>query len=140
MISSQSYLIRAIYDWVLDCRHTPYIMVDASQAGVDVPKAYVRDHKIILNINPSAIDGFRITPEKLVFSARFSGQSFDISIPIKAVKAIYGKETESGMMFNDEGMGVMFSQARETASPTDPVPPDDEPPKSGKKPSLRVVK
>mgnify|MGYP000011742624 FL=1 len=50
MISSQSYLIRAIYDWVLDNEHTPYLMVDTSQTGVDVPKDYIRDEKIILNV------------------------------------------------------------------------------------------
>ena len=136
MISSQSYLIRAIYDWVLDNEHTPYLMVDTSQTGVDVPKDYIRDEKIILNVNPSAIDGFEISDEHIVFSARFSGKSFSIYIPVPAVKAIYGKETESGMMFNDDGMGVTFSHG----SAGDDLPPDREPPTPTKKPTLRVVK
>jgi len=136
MISSQPYLVRAIYDWILDSGFTPYMMVDTSLSGVTVPEAYIRDQKIILNVNPSAIDGLEITAEQVAFSARFSSQSFDIFIPIHAVKAVYAKESESGMMFNEEGLGVMFKQNLDGTPP-----PEDEPPKiKSKKPALRVVK
>ena len=141
MISSQSYLVRAIYDWVLDNNFTPYIMVDTSTKDVSVPEAYIRDFKIILNINPSAVDSFAITENEITFSARFSGEQVNLYIPIPAVKAIYAKEIESGMMFNDQGLGVMFSQ---DAGDDFPSPPDGgNKPKSASKsnkPSLRVVK
>ncbi|MFB3089940.1 MAG: ClpXP protease specificity-enhancing factor SspB [Gammaproteobacteria bacterium] len=38
----------------------------------------------------------------MYFSARFSGQSFMINIPINAVLAIYAKENSQGMMFTGE--------------------------------------
>jgi stringent starvation protein B len=139
MISSQSYLIQAIYSWVLDSDFTPYIMVDTNVEGVAVPEIYVRDDKIVLNVNPSAVENFSISHEALSFSARFSGKHVAIYVPILAVKAIYAKEIESGMMFNEKGLGVMFSH--DVRSDDFPPPPDNSTPtKSSSKPTLKVVK
>ena len=37
MSSNRPYLLRAMYDWISDNGLTPYILVDATAPGVDVP-------------------------------------------------------------------------------------------------------
>ena len=41
MTSSQPYLIRAIYEWIVDNDLTPYLMVDAKKRGTIVPEDYL---------------------------------------------------------------------------------------------------
>lgn len=128
MTSSRPYLIRALYQWIVDNGVTPYILVDADIEGVDVPPQYIQDNKIVLNIAPMAVQGLTLGDDAVSFSARFSGQSVDLFVPTEAVMAIYARENGQGMMFNDE--------------PTTPGPPDGTEPDEGtkSKPSLRVVK
>ncbi len=127
MTSSRPYLIRALYQWIVDNGVTPYILVDALIEGVDVPPQYVQDNKIVLNIAPMAVQGLTLGDDVITFSARFSGESVNLLVPTEAVMAIYARENGQGMMFNEE--------------PTSPEPPDSTPPDSDKhKPSLRIVK
>lgn len=127
MTSSRPYLIRALYQWIVDNGVTPYILVDAEVEGVEVPAQYIQDNKIVLNIAPMAVQGLTLGDEIITFSARFSGQSVSLMVPTEAVMAIYARENGQGMMFNDE--------------PSTP-PPDGSDPDSGDKPrpTLRVVK
>jgi stringent starvation protein B len=126
MTSNRPYLIRAINEWLLDNNCTPHLLVNAEAPGVDVPKQFIQDGKIVLNIGPNAVEGLRVTNDEVAFLARFSGVSQLVSLPISAVLAIYAKENGRGMMFNEE-------------ADTDPEPegPDDKPPS---RPSLKVVK
>jgi len=117
MTSSRSYLIRALYQWIVDNGVTPYILVDALVEGVDVP----------LNIAPMAVEGLTLGDNEISFSARFSGKSMNLWVPTDAVLAIYARENGQGMMFNDE--------------PGSATPPDGSSPNGDKsKPALRVVK
>jgi len=127
MTSSRPYLIRALYQWIVDNGVTPYILVDALVEGVDVPPQHIQDNKIILNIAPMAVQGLTLGDEAISFSARFSGQSVNLLVPTEAVLAIYARENGQGMMFNDE-----------PESPDPDNSPDDDGEKS--RPSLRVVK
>jgi len=131
MTSSRPYLIRALYQWIIDNGTTPYILVDALVNGVDVPEQHIQDDKIVLNIAPMAVEGLTLGDDAISFSARFSGKSMNLLVPIESVLAIYARENGQGMMFNEElGSGN---------SPTDPS--DDPSPKNDKsKPALRVVK
>lgn len=138
MISSRPYLIRAIYDWIVDSGLTPYMLVNAQAASVTVPTQYVQDGKIILNVSPSAVRELQLTNEWVMFSARFSGVSMEVSLPPQAVLAIYAKEN---------GRGMVFSEEDELNDDTGDGAPDDEPPGGGEpplppkgRPSLRVVK
>ena len=126
MTSSRPYLIRALYQWIVDNGVTPYILVDALVEGVDVPAQYIQDNKIVLNIAPIAVQGLTLGDDLITFSARFSGQSVGLCVPTEAVMAIYARENGQGMMFNDE--------------PGSPEPPDDSPPEDDKRPSLHIVK
>lgn len=102
MTSKKPYLLRAYYDWITDNQFTPYIMVNAQYPGVIVPTQYVRDGKIILDISAIACRGLDINASGVHFSARFSGQLWQMAIPLSAVLAIYAKENSQGMTFGVE--------------------------------------
>ena len=55
------YLLRAMHQWMMDNGHTPHVIVDAEKPGVDVPRAYVKDGKIVLEpvLNGHAAPGDR---------------------------------------------------------------------------------
>lgn len=134
MISNRPYLIRAFYDWISDNHLTPYIMVDAEFSGVNVPRQFVEEGKIVLNIAPQAIVRLSITNESLQFDASFSSIPYHIQVPIKAVLAIYAFENGRGMVFEeDEDNG---------GDDNEPPPPHKGIPAAGGKarPQLKIVK
>lgn len=129
MTSSQPYLIRGIYDWVIDNGMTPYLLVNAENDYAVIPRDFVEDGKIVLNINPSAISDLQLGNDYIMFNARFSGKAMEVSVPIAAVLAIYARENGQGMMFD------------ENTSKLPPTPPENTPPEQPpKKPQLKVVK
>ena len=103
MTPSRPYLLRALSDWILDNHMTPHLLVDAEADDVHVPSQYIDNGKIVLNISPNAIRQLEIGKETVLFSARFGGTLFNISVPIKSVLAIYAKENGEGMVFSDGG-------------------------------------
>ncbi|MCF7964556.1 ClpXP protease specificity-enhancing factor [Methylobacter sp. Wu8] len=126
MTSLKPYLIRSIYEWIIDNSLTPHLLVDAENAGAILPTEFIEDGKIILNIRPEAIQGLSLGNEEIEFNARFSGKPMHIVTPVTAVLAIYAKENGKGMIFDPEDNE------------------DDEPPppvkKPTSKPNLRIVK
>ena len=129
MTTSRPYLLRAIYEWLVDNNLTPYLLVNAAATGVIVPEQYIEDGKIILNVNPSAVQELLLGNEAVSFSARFNGASMDLYVPIQAVLAVYARENGRGMVFNDE---------LDDPSPDDPD--DNGPEEKPKKPALTLVK
>jgi len=122
MTSNKPYLIRALNEWILDNQLTPFLLVDASVKGVEVPEQYIKDGKIILNITPSAIQEIVFEDEWIYFSARFSGQPFMINIPVSAVLAIYAKENGRGIMFaEEESLAVDTTEVGQRESSNKPV-------------------
>lgn len=128
MTSQKPYLIRAIYDWLLDNQATPYLLVNTAYEGVKVPEDYINDSKIVLNIAPDAVQNFQADNDWISFSARFSGKPMELFIPIEAILGIYGKENNEGMFFTED-----------EASPPPPTPPE-KPTTSKQRPSLKIVK
>jgi stringent starvation protein B len=122
--SSRPYIIRAIYEWIVDNGCTPHLLVDVDIEGVDVPQAYVSDGQIVLNISPTAVVGLDMGNETVAFNGRFGGVATDITVPVRAILGIYARENGQGMVFD-------------TAEEPD-VPPD--PPAGKGRPSLKVVK
>jgi len=129
MTSQKPYLVRAIYEWLLDNQLTPYLLVNTTIDGVDVPQDYINDDKIVLNITPGAINNFHSDNDWISFSARFGGKPVELFVPISAILAIYGKENNEGMFFTDE-------------EPLDipPSPPKRPSAPEKVKPTLKVVK
>ncbi len=99
MDSLKPYYIRAVHQWAIDNGHTPHILVDAGKPGVTVPKDYVRDGEIVLNIHPQAVASLELGNEWLMFLARFAGQSFQVEIPVYSVRAVFSRENGQGMTF-----------------------------------------
>ena len=79
------YLLRAMHQWMMDCGHTPHVIVDAEGKGVDVPRAYVKDGKIVLNLSSTATQHLKLGNEWIEFDARFSGVVNHVAFPISAV-------------------------------------------------------
>ncbi|MDT8370625.1 MAG: ClpXP protease specificity-enhancing factor [Gammaproteobacteria bacterium] len=102
MTPQKPYLIRAIYEWLQDNQITPYLLVNAKVEGTQVPREYINDGKIVLNIARDAVRNFHADNEWISFSARFSGKPMELFIPITAVLAIYGKENNEGMFFTED--------------------------------------
>ncbi len=129
MTPSRPYIIRAIYEWIVDNDCTPHLLVNARADGVSVPEAYVSDGQIVLNVSPSAVMGLEISNEAIWFNGRFGGTPIDIHVPINAVLGIYTREN---------GQGMVFDPPEDDPEPT---PPEDEPPTPERgRPSLKIVK
>lgn len=133
MSSSQPYLIRAIYDWIIDNDFTPYLLVNAENDYAMIPREYVEDGKIVLNINPSAISDLQLGNDYIMFNARFSGKAMEVSVPVVAVLAIYARENGQGMMFDENNNNNLPPTPPENNTPTDTSP-------KPKKPQLKIVK
>lgn len=153
MTPSRPYLVRAIYEWLVDNDATPYILIDATNRQVRVPPQHVKDGKIVLNVAPHAVKDFFIHNEGISFSARFGGVPMMISAPMVAVLAIYARENGQGMFFdsNEEFNEQLQARQEEVApavtmapvlSTTSEVSAEDavERPKPAGRPSLTVVK
>lgn len=96
------YLLRAYYDWLLDNGFTPYLVVDATYYGVDVPQEYVKDGQIVLNLSEGAVGNLALGNDAIEFSARFQGIPRNLYIPMGAAIAIYARENGDGVMFEPE--------------------------------------
>lgn len=102
------YLLRALYDWILDNDLTPHVVVDATWPLVTVPQQFVKDGQIVLNIAPSAVQAFYMDNDGVRFRARFGGQEQRIELPIGSILAIYARENGAGSIFEAED-GLMPS-------------------------------
>ena len=159
--STRPYLIRALHEWCTDNGLTPYIavMVDDS---VQVPREYVNNGEIVLNISFDATSNLQLGNEFVVFKARFGGVAREISVPIARVIAIYARENGQGMAFpapnassgeaEDAEPKVLVSavkpvvslstasshQTQDTDDSTDPPKPPH--PNPGSRPQLKRIK
>ena len=137
--STRPYLVRALHEWCTDNGYTPYVavMVDDS---VQVPREYVSNGEIVLNISFDATSGLQLSNEFIQFKARFGGVARDIAVPMGRVIAIYAKENGQGMAFP--------APVPSDTQPTNVAelaqnPPEDTPPTSptgGNRPQLKRVK
>jgi stringent starvation protein B len=140
MTSNRPYLLRAIYDWISDNDLTPYILVDAAVDGVRVPPQVIKNGQVVLNLAMRAVANLDLGNEWISFSARFSGISQTINIPVHAVLALYAQENGQGMMFPaEEGSDNPPPDIPDEASPKTAAEPSGDKPKRGA-PHLRVVK
>ena len=102
MISNRPYLIRAIYDWIVDNQWTPHLQVDAKYPGAMVPRQFVQDGMIVLNVHPDAVFGLQMENDGFAFRARFQGVEQKVWFPPEAVLAVFARENGQGMPFPPE--------------------------------------
>jgi stringent starvation protein B len=132
--SRRPYLIKAIYEWATDNGYTPHLLVAADYEGVVVPREYVQEGRITLNVSPMAVQSLDIQSDPIWFSARFAGRAFDVQVPSSAVLAVFARENGEGIVFGEvepPDPGDKKPQAAD-ASP--------KPTRPGGRPNLRVVK
>jgi stringent starvation protein B len=123
-----------MHEWIVDSDCTPHIVVDAQVPGVEVPRQYVQDGKIVLNLSASATSGLVLGNDEVRFRGRFGGAAMDVRIPVEAILAVYARETGQGMIFPEEGT---------TPSPGggEPRPPASaEPGPGATRAKLKVIK
>jgi stringent starvation protein B len=130
MTSSKPYLVRALYEWILDNDNTPYILVDTSSDQVSIPNGIASDGKVVLNLAPAAIQNLEMTNDFISFSARFNGVGEQIFVPVTSLLAIYARENGEGMMFPNEEDNASTATDGEAIKPV---------PKSTG-PTLKVIK
>ncbi|PEH84985.1 ClpXP protease specificity-enhancing factor [Burkholderia gladioli] len=162
--STKPYLLRALYEWCTDNGYTPHIAVRVDNS-TRVPRQYVRDGEIVLNISFEATSALQMGNEWIEFTARFSGKAHKLEVPVANVLAIYARENGQGMAFqvdataDEPGESAIEDDvaeaasasadeaAREVAEPSEgaDVPassPDDDGGAPGKsnRPRLKIVK
>jgi stringent starvation protein B len=166
MKSSRPSLARALYEWLLETELTPDPVVDATQPGVEVPRQFVQNGQIVLNVAPTAVRDLFMENQAIGFNARFGGQPMQVMIPTPALIAIYARENGAGMVFGhepeldaegfdehddssdeSESAGSEASKPELTLTESTPDTPssdsseaDTSAAKPKKKPTLRVVK
>lgn len=163
--STRPYLIRALYEWCTDNGLTPYVAVRVDDS-VRVPREYVKDGEIVLNISMDATSALKLGNDCIEFKARFAGVARDIMIPMGRVMAIYARENGQGMAFplEDEALEPPQDEAAATGDVPAPIairpapaltsspaplregasadaePPDPPRPPTGGRPALKRVK
>ena len=112
------YLLRAYYDLLVDNSFTPYLVVDATYLGVNVPVEYVKDGQIVLNLSANATGNLQLANDFIQFNARFKGVSRELYIPMGAALAIYARENGDGVMFEPEEVYDELNSEPDTEQPT----------------------
>lgn len=131
--STRPYLIRALYEWCTDNGLTPYVAVRVDES-VQVPREYVKDGEIVLNISFDATSSLQLGNDFIEFKARFGGKPREILVPIGRVIAIYARENGQGMAFPSPVdspssasslTGIAQAMASTDAAPLDGTLPED---------------
>ena len=152
--STRPYLIRALHEWCTDNGFTPYIAVRVDDS-VQVPREYVNDGEIVLNVGFDATSGLQLGNDYIEFKARFGGKPREIMVPVSHVTAIYARENGQGMAFppptpqelhpptlslagsGDERVVPLHRADAGDGEDEDPPP---QPPASSPRPALKRVK
>ncbi len=128
-LPKRPYLLRAMHEWISDCGNTPHVIVDAETEGIEVPRAYIKDGKIVLNLSTGATQRLSMGADEVRFDARFAGVIHHVRFPVSAILGIYARETGEGMVFSEQDLGP--------EPPARPTPTDEGAPR---RPQLKVVK
>ena len=128
--STRPYLVRALYEWCTDNGFTPYVAVLVDDS-VNVPRDYVKDGEIVLNVSFDATQGLEMNNEHIQFKARFGGVPRDIYVPMNRVIAIYAREN---------GQGMAFPQPVDSPAPTPTPAPSGTAATGATRPALKRIK
>lgn len=145
--STKPYMLRAIWEWCADNGYTPYIAVMVDER-TRVPREFVRDGQIVLNIGGGATNKLQMGNDLIEFQARFGGVARELSVPVSQVAAIYARENGAGMAFEvgEEGREAVSAPLEPALAPvaevlTEPAPELPEPPRpEGGRPKLQRIK
>jgi stringent starvation protein B len=119
MTARRPYMLRALYEWLVDNDLTPHLVVETDLPGVRVPEQFIEDGQIVLNVAPRAVGQLEMSNDAVTFSARFGGKPHSVIVPIYAIQAIYARENGAGTMFEPEDAYMDVSELAE--EPIEPV-------------------
>ncbi len=138
-LPKRPYLLRAMHQWITECGNTPHVIVDAGRESTEVPRAYVKDGKIVLNLSEGATQRLRLGNQEVEFDARFAGVIHHVRFPVTAVLGVYARETGEGMVFSEQEFGAEQDRAAEQGQASAPGARPAE--KGGaRRPDLKLVK
>lgn len=121
--STRPYLIRALYEWCTANGLTPYVAVRVNDS-VQVPREYVKNEEIVLNISFDATSSLNLGNDFIEFKARFGGVARDILVPVNRVIAIYARESGQGMAFpleESDSSGVSLGEVTQRVKEAEPA-------------------
>lgn len=128
MKSNKSYIVNALYEWIVDNDCTPYLLVKSDYRGVDIPQELAINGQIVFNISMTATSKLVLDKTLISFDAIFKGEKRSIHVPMGAIIGIYAQEN---------GEGMMFDISREKPDVDGPI---DSVQKEKSRPTLRIVK
>ena len=119
--SKKPYFIRAMFEWISDNGYTPHLLIDASFENMSIPRKFVENERITLNISSSATRNLTIDSDMISFDARFEGKTMNVQLPYEAVINIFARETGEGMAFSSESdsanSGLVKKSAKKVKTP-----------------------
>ena len=139
--SVRPYLIRALYEWCTDSGLTPLMALYVDE-NVQVPREYVKNNEIVLNISFEATRDLKIGNQYVEFKTRFGGVTHAVMAPVGCVTAVYARENGQGMSFPYEqptpAVHAITPQDEGGGSPPKPPTPPATTPR--KRPTLKRIK
>jgi stringent starvation protein B len=66
-----------------------------------IPEALSKSKEIVLNLSPQSIQNLYIDDDGISFKSRFSGNSFNVFLPITSILGVYAKECGDGIFFSE---------------------------------------
>jgi stringent starvation protein B len=125
-----------MHEWLTDNMQTPHVVVDAGVTGVQVPRQFVRDGKIVLNVSYEATSALLLKNDWVSFGARFGGVAHEVKLPMQAILGIYSRESGQGMIFSEDDLPPPSDEPSPPSPSSSPPGGGDEP----RRPRLTVVK
>ena len=126
MTSCQPYILKAIYQWIIDNEMTPFVTIDAEYLDSKISKEHAEKGIVTLNISATAVKDLNIDDNGISFRSRLGTQEVLIDVQIEAVISIYARE--------DSGSMVILSRV-ESKSPAGQITQ-----KRKNKPDLKIIK
>ena len=152
MTPRRPYLLRAMYEWIVDNGEVPNVLVETDVPGVVVPTEYIRDGQVVLNISPVAVRDLVLGDEFVMCRGRFAGIDRELTLPLESIRAIYCRDSGEGLAFEDEypveaelsRVDEAEAQTGDAALSKQATPGKDEvaanaKPEASGKPSLKLV-
>ena len=123
MTDRKPYLLRAIYQWIVDNDCTPHLVIAAPGAGWvhGVPSHLLQEDMLVLNISPTATANLSIDNDSVTFNTRFGGRPHQVWVSVQAIISLIARET-------GEGISLPPAEGLENGPEDsgDTTPPDDD--------------
>jgi stringent starvation protein B len=104
-LSLRPFLLLAFCDWCEQFVVTPFLVVHVDE-HVHVPRAFVKENVIVLNISQDATQKLEIKSDFVRFYARFAGIAHHVQVPIGNVIGCFSSEPQQGLTFDYEPLAV----------------------------------